>query len=182
MLWLRVFLIAAIVVSAIGAWFDVKRSYIPNWITVGGIAAGLIGHSVLGLAHGGVQEGLRGLVFSVLGAFAASIIPLFLYRAKAIGGGDVKLLAAIGAICRPLIGIEAVFYAFVVAALYAPARLVYEGKLFKTIGNAFFILLNPVLSKARRKEISPEMMTELRFGPSVFIGALLAALLNWRMP
>jgi hypothetical protein len=60
--------------------------------------------------------------------------------------------------------------------------LVYEGKLFKTIGNAFFILLNPVLSKARRKEISPEMMTELRFGPSVFIGALLAALLNWRMP
>jgi len=182
MLWLRVFLIAAIVVSAIGAWFDIKRGYIPNWVTLGGLAVGILGHAALGLAFGGIGEGLKGLGSSVLGAFFAAVIPLFLYRARAIGGGDVKLLAAMGALCGPMVGIEAVFYAFVAAAIYAPARLVYEGKLFRTIGNAFYILINPVLPKPRRKEISPEMMTELRFGPSVLIGALLAALLNWRLP
>ena len=33
-----------------------------------------------------------------------------------MGGGDVKLLAAIGAICGAVVGIEAELYAFITAA------------------------------------------------------------------
>jgi hypothetical protein len=35
------------------------------------------------------------------------------------------------------------------------------------------------LPKGRRREVSPEMMTELRFGPAIFAGVAYAAMLHW---
>ncbi len=73
-----------------------------------------------------------------------------MYRAGAIGGGDVKLLGAVGALLRPMTGIETEMYSFIVAALYAPVRLAYEGKLLRTLGNSLLLVRNVFVPKDKR--------------------------------
>jgi prepilin peptidase CpaA len=79
-----------------------------------------------------------------------------------------------------MVGIEAEYYAFAAAALLAPARLAWEGKLFKTLGNSLALAINPLLPKDKRREISKESMTWFRFGPAIAVGTLIATILNWR--
>src|SRR5262249_36633620 len=127
------------------------------------------------------SQGLRAAALSVGGALACTLVPALLYRAGAMGGGDLKLLAAVGALCGPLLGVEAEFYGFMIGALYAPAKMAWEGKLLRVLGNTVALVANPFLPATRRREIAPEMMSELRFGPSIFVGVVLALALNWKL-
>ena len=174
------FLATAVLVAAVAAWYDWRTGHIPNWVSLPPLAVAPVAHLGASVVTGQSQEAVQAAGFSILGAGVCALVPLVLYRAGAIGGGDVKLLAAIGALCRPKIGIEAEFYAFMAAAIIAPARLAYEGKLFRVLGNAITILVNPFRPKERRKQITPEMMTSVRFGPAIFAGTLGAAIVYWR--
>jgi prepilin peptidase CpaA len=173
-------LVFAVVVAALAAWFDWRTGHIPNWVTLGPLCIAPIVHFVRELVDTSFRVAIEAMGASVLGALVCALVPLMLYRAGAIGGGDVKLLAALGAIVRPLVGIEAEFYAFLAAALIAPARLAYEGKLMQVLGNTLTLALNPFRPKERRRQITPEMMTSIRFGPAIFLGASAAAIVNWR--
>ncbi len=173
------FLGFAVVVSAIGAFCDWRTGHIPNLVTLVPLLLAPIAHALFFILSGRAGQALEAGGFSVAGALVCAAVPLLLHRAGAIGGGDVKLMAALGAICRPLIGVEAQFYAFIAAALYAPARLAYDGKLLRVMGNTLAIAANPFLPKERRREITPEMLTTLRFGPAIFVGTSCAALLHW---
>jgi prepilin peptidase CpaA len=188
---LNLFLVFATVVAILGAWFDWRsgrqaaegegmEGEIPNTLTFGALAIAPIAYFVVGYRLGGAKVGLEAAGFSVAGALLCSIVPLIMWRGGAMGGGDLKLLAAIGAICRPLVGIEAEFWAFAAAAVLIPARLAWEGKLFRVLGNSFAIAINPILPKSKRKEIAPEEMTWARFGPAIALGTLLATILHWQ--
>jgi prepilin peptidase CpaA len=178
----KLFLIAAVLVTAIAAWTDFKKGIIPNWLSLGALAVAPVLHAILGYSHEGIRGAFEGALFSLLGALACGAVPMMLYAVGGGRGGDVKLLAGVGALCRTVIGIEAVFYGFLVAAIYAQARLAYEGKLLQTLGNTVSIAVNPFLPKARRRTLSKEAMTWTRLGPSVFVGTVVAVLLNWSMP
>lgn len=183
MLGVPYFLALAIAVSAVGAWFDWRTGNIPNWVTLAPLGiAPLVHFTVTFIQAGSFAPALQAAGTSVLGAVACAVVPLLLYRSDAMGGGDVKLLAAVGAIMQPLAGVEAEFYAFAAAALFAPARLAYEGKLMRVIGNTVALAVNPFLPKHRRRQISPDMLTRLRFGPAIFVGTSCAALTHWRFP
>jgi len=172
----------AIVVTAVAAWTDFRKGIIPNWLSLGGLGLGIVMHAVVGFSVDGPKTMLYGALFSVAGALACGLVPLLLYMAGGGRGGDVKLLAAVGAICRTQVGVEAVFYGFLVAAVFAGARLAYEGKLLRTFGNILVIVANPFLPKDRRRVLSTDAMTWTRLGPSVFVGTAVAVLLNWRVP
>jgi prepilin peptidase CpaA len=77
-----------IVFVCAAAWFDLRTQRIPNSLTVAGLAIALILRVPLGLAA--LLQGLAGLAL----ALAVSLV---LYAIRAIGGGDVKLLAGVGA-------------------------------------------------------------------------------------
>ncbi|MFO0569451.1 MAG: A24 family peptidase [Polyangiaceae bacterium] len=173
------FLLAAILVTGLAAWFDWRTGEIPNWLTLGPLAIAPLAHAGFSLKAGWGEAG-QGFAFSILGIITCGLIPIFLYRAGAIGGGDVKLLGAVGALLRPMTGIETEMYSFIVAALYAPVRLAYEGKLLRTLGNSLLLVRNVFVPKDKRKELTTEMMSELRFGPSIFVATLIALLLHWR--
>jgi prepilin peptidase CpaA len=83
---------------------DFTRGRIPNRLTVGGLAAALLLRVPFGPES--LLGGLQGLGL----AFALSLVP---YALRAIGGGDVKLLAGIGA----FLGVSAVPGSFAVIAI-----------------------------------------------------------------
>jgi prepilin peptidase CpaA len=174
------FLGFAVLITAIAAVFDWRTGHIPNWVTIAPLVLAPFGHAGVSIASDRAGEALAQGGFSVLGAAVCALVPLALYRAGGIGGGDVKLLAAVGAICRPVLGIEAQLYGFLVAALVAPARLAYEGKLFKVMANTLALVANPFLPKERRREITPEMLTWHGLGPAIFVGTAITAWMHWR--
>ena len=180
---MHAFLIAAALMTTVAAWTDARTGHIPNWLTLSPLGLAPLAHAAFAASHGGghaAREALIAAAYSVVGALVCALVPLFLYRASAIGGGDVKLLAALGAICMPMLGIEAELYGFVAAALIAPARLAYEGKLFATLGNTMHLVANPLLPKAKRRTIDPASMTWFRMGPAIMVGTLGAVVANWR--
>jgi prepilin peptidase CpaA len=114
-----------------------------------------------------------------VGALVCALVPALLYYLGGIGGGDLKLLAALGAMLAPMMGLEAELYGFVAAALIAPARLAFEGKLFSTLGNTGKLVANAFLPPAKRKPIDKEKFTWTKMGPAIFVGTAFASLANW---
>jgi len=165
-------LLIAVAVTAASAWTDYKTGQIPNWLTLGGILAGILGHLTLGWHAGDLKEGLTEGATAVAGMVLCSAAPLLMFWKGGMGGGDVKLFAAIGALCQPMLGIEAEMYGFVIAALLAPARMAYQGRLLAVLGNSLALLINPLRPIEKRREVSPEMMTWFRLGPAIFAGML----------
>jgi len=79
-------LLALMLVAAV---VDVRQRRIPNWLTLLMIATGL--------THGWIAHGADGLFTSLLGLLAGASIPFVLFAIGAMGGGDVKLMAGVGA-------------------------------------------------------------------------------------
>ena len=100
MLGATYFIAFAVLVAALSAWIDWRTGHIPNWVTLGPLAVAPVAHFAVNALTGHSHEAVQAAGFSILGAGVCALVPLLLYRAGAIGGGDVKLLAAIGAICR----------------------------------------------------------------------------------
>jgi prepilin peptidase CpaA len=172
---MRHFLLAAIVISAVAAVIDWKRGEIPNLLTLLPLAISPLAYGAFALRSFGWNGALFWFGFSAVGAVACGLAPMLMWLMNGGGGGDVKLLAALGAMLGPLLGLEAEFYAFFVAALFALAKLTYDGKLLKTLGNTLSLVTNVFKPKDKRRALSEEMMTKLRFGPAAFVGLCLAA-------
>lgn len=162
----------ATLLAATAAWFDWRTGHIPNRVTLLGLAAAILGHFVHGTMIGGVGVGVEHAAFAVGGALFCGLVPLFMHWKGAMGGGDVKLFAALGAALHPLAGLEAETYAFVAAMLLAPAKLVWEGKLLRTLASTLTLVVNPLRKKAARKAVPEEMVTWFRLGPAVFLGTV----------
>lgn len=165
-------LLLAVLLTGAAAIWDLRTGLIPNRL----VGAGAIATILLSLAIA-APRGLLGvggaLVSMLAGLVLVSIVPMLLYRMDGIGGGDVKLLAVVGAALGPYMGIEAELYAFMFVVLYAPARLLYEGKLIRTLRTSGLLLVRPLVPRHRRPEPARiEEMTAFRFGPAIFAGTL----------
>jgi prepilin peptidase CpaA len=85
--------IALLVIALGGGWTDLRTRRIPNWLNVTG-AVLAIGLNTLLLQNAGFKLSLMGLGFALL-----VYVPLYLIRA--MGAGDAKFMAAIGAFLGP---------------------------------------------------------------------------------
>lgn len=122
-----------IVLLLAAAVFDVLYRRIPNWLTVSGVVLGIAMNTILGSPD-------AGLAFSLVGLAVAFGVYVALYALRAMGAGDVKLMAAVGA----LVGWERWFGIFFVTALIggimALILVLSRGRLKKTLFNVSFIL------------------------------------------
>lgn len=180
----QVMLLLAFLYVLGAAVFDLRTGQIPNYWTLGGLVVGSVAHlvvfSVLSQDSGSMGQILWGAVSNLaLGVLFCFAVPYLLFRFQAMGGGDVKLLAGLGAFLGPLLGIEAQLYSFVVLALYAPALLAYRGQLFSSLRNTARLFLNPLLPERKRKEVPSELLTSFRFAPAVLVGVSLLSLVRW---
>ncbi|APS00522.1 prepilin peptidase [Pajaroellobacter abortibovis] len=174
------FCASALAVSGVAAVWDLKTGHVPNFLTLSVLAAVPFLHGIASGLQGGIAEGLWSTGYSLEGALLCGLIPFLLYQANAMGGGDVKLLAALGALLRPISGIEAEFYGFVLAAIAIPVRLLWIGNAKQVLSTSFSLAINPFLPADRKKSIDRTTLTWVRFAPFTFGGVVLEILSNLR--
>jgi prepilin peptidase CpaA len=168
------FLVAAVVVALAAAIFDATTGHMPNWLTLGALALGPPAHFAVWLAQGhALGESFEWLLWAAAGAAVCAGPALVLWRGHAIGGGDVKLLAALGGLCGPRRALDIVVCSFVGFVALAAVVLARRGELASTLRSAGRIAR--ALFSRDRDAPAAEKTTELRMGPAIFAG-LLAAL------
>jgi Flp pilus assembly protein protease CpaA len=165
-------LLLVALLTAVAAIWDLRTGEIPNRLIA--IGAGLCGLALMVSGSGNV---LATLLSMLLGVTLVALVPFLLFRAGGIGGGDVKLLALVGLALGPALGLQTELYAFVAALLYAPLRLIWDGKLVHALKTMGVLLVRPFLPAHRKPApVPPEELTVLRFGPAIFVGTLLTAI------
>jgi len=112
--WLLVF-----VSASIAAWTDWRRARIYNWLTLPGMLAGLLGQWGL-YGGGGVADSLAGWL--AVGGLMVVALALFPH----VGGGDVKLMAMLGAMLGLEAGLETLLWTCAVAVLQVLAILTWK--------------------------------------------------------
>ncbi|WP_281887291.1 prepilin peptidase [Paenibacillus sp. YYML68] len=90
---------------------DIRKQVIPNWLTIGGMIAGLIGYLV--------ALGWEGLTYSAAGLACGFVPMLLLYLLRGVGAGDVKLFGAIGAMTGAAFALHAMAAALCMAGVIA---------------------------------------------------------------
>lgn len=116
---------AALITAGLAAWYDSRTRRIPNRLVMAAAAVGL----VLGLVTGG----LRGLGESLLGLLAGGAILFVPFALGWMGAGDVKLLAAIGAILGPKGAVYSILYGAIVGGIISAVVLARRRRLGVTL-------------------------------------------------
>lgn len=176
------FLIAALLVAGIAAAYDWRSGHIPDAVSYVPLVLAPIAHAGLAwktIPNCTLSDSLMEGGISLAGVVVCSIMPLLMFRKNALGGGDVKVFAALGALGQVSLGVEMQLYAFVLAAIIAPARIAYEGNLGRTLKNSGTLLANAFLPPERKKPIDADSVTWFRLGPCIFLGTLLTAIIHY---
>ena len=169
-------LLLALVLGA--AVYDIRYRRIPNWLTVGGVLSGLILNSFLYQGISPVVFGFSGLFFALKGMILGFAVYVFLYALRAMGAGDVKLMAAVGAI----VGWENWFGIFLVTAvvggIMSLVLVIARGRLQKTLFNVGFILSEmksgrPAYLKNEELDVKSNKALGLPHGAVIAVGTIL---------
>jgi prepilin peptidase CpaA len=175
------FALAAASVALVGAARDVKTGHIPNWLTLGALGIAPLAHAGAAAARtGSLRVIFVSVLSSLVGAALCGALPWVLFAKGALGGGDVKLFAAMGALAGPFVGFRAELIAFILGAVYALALAAGARRVGVVMGN-----VGALLGRASQSDPTdgavPELMP-VRFGPVIFAGMLVSACLQWRAP
>ena len=157
--------IALLVVTLVSAFTDWRSGLIPNWLTYSTVVVAVAWHGSVG--------GFWGMTGSITGVIICGATPYLFYRMNAMGGGDVKLFAALGAIAGPGIGLEIQLLSLSLAFFSGLAVMAYRRQLLQKLSNTVTLMLNIVLPKARQKPVATDSLTPLRIGSAIFAATLL---------
>ena len=160
--------------SAAAATTDLRTGHIPNALTLPLFVAGPAAAAFE--AHRAGAPISLALASSALGVAVCGAVPYLLFRFGGMFGGDVKLLAGLGAVLGPMAGLEAELDSFVAAAIFAIGRMAFRGQLLAVLGRSARLAMRAVY-----KDVAPvpeELMTVMRFGPAVFVGVVVAVALG----
>ena len=136
----------------VGSCIDLDYLILPDEITLGGCVAGLVLSALIPeLQHAaswqdGLLQSILGLTVGALLLWSVAVVGKLVFRKEAMGMGDVKLMAAMGA----FLGWQATLFTLATASFIG------------TIGGLF------ILMRRRRK-----WGVELPFGPYLAIAAIL---------
>ncbi|MBI3979524.1 MAG: prepilin peptidase [Chloroflexi bacterium] len=145
---------ALIVVLGTATVTDLRFRRIPNWLTFGAALLGLLANTAA-LGIGGARLSLVGWGLGV----ALLIVPFTL---RGLGGGDVKLLAAVGALKGPAFVFSSFLYGALVGGLIALGLLIWHRRLGATIRG--LVTLQPLPTLRQRGQ-------SVRFAYGVAIAA-----------
>lgn len=157
----------AMVLTGTAALTDARTGKIPNWLTASGLIAACALHAFSGTA---------GLLLALTGLLCAGFVPAALFfttAGRALGGGDVKLFAVLGALLGPLAGLELQLLSYCVLLTFALCQLAFRGQLLAVLLNALRLALQRFFP--RRISAAPAQLTVMRLGPAIWIACVVVA-------
>lgn len=127
-------LTTAVAAAILAAIVDVSSRRIPNWLTAGLVLAGT--------SLNFWRHGFDGLLASLAGLSLGLAVLLPFYALRAIGAGDVKLLAGLGAVLGPNVLVSVAVYAALAGGVISAVLLLRSGRLLNVL-NEVFVLHRP---------------------------------------
>jgi len=156
-----------VVMLVVATWTDVTARRIPNWLTISGIVAGLAVRVSLGLGP---------LWGGVLGFAVACLLALPFFATGVLGGGDAKLLMAVGVFMGPADILPAALAIALVGGVVAVIEAARRGVLVPTLASCGLLLVSWVTLGRRGHSSRPVAGAErlaVPYGVAIAAGSLL---------
>ena len=161
-----------LVAALAAAYTDLRWRRIPNWLTVGALALGFVLNPLIAY-----PAPLEGLWLAAKGFALAFGLNLVMYVLRMTGAGDVKLMAAIGALvgCSDFLGIF--LLNAIIGGVLGLLLIVVKGRTRQTFWNVAYIIGEfmkwraPYLTREQLDVNSPKALTLPRAVP-ICIGVL----------
>jgi prepilin peptidase CpaA len=155
------FLLAALVITAAG--FDLRTRRIPNWLCVAGL--------ICGVAFQDTRQ-------AMLGAGLALLIYVPLFALRAMGGGDVKLMAAVGSIAGPKAWLAIFLITAIVGGVIALVLIAVKGRFARTLRNVGVLLTEQAHFRSphhaeQELDVTRDKGLRLPHGCTIAVGTLL---------
>ena len=171
-----VLLLCALLLAA--SCYDVRSHRIPNWLVAGGAVIALFLHSVLPVGFGFISEapGALGLLGSLkgLGLGLALLLPFYLLRA--MGAGDVKLMAMVGGFLGVPDVVWALLGTFVAGGVLTLAVGLSRGVLGRTMQNIRFMITTSAVKMYSGSlptfDDAPTTAAKLPYGIAIALGTM----------
>lgn len=156
-------------ILAVAAVWDWRTRVIPNWLTLAALLVA-IGFAAL---PGGIS-----IVTSLEGAALGLGFGFVLFALGALGGGDAKLFAALGAFLGPLSFLYALLAVIFVGGAMALVAVLRKHALGATLKNMGLIVLSLVTFglAGRRVTLSSDGAIAVPYGMAIAIGTTIAHL------
>jgi prepilin peptidase CpaA len=147
---------------------DIRVRRIPNALTatMAGVGIGLAASGVSGVSLGG----------SVLGFMLGLALMMPGHALGATGAGDVKLMAAVGAIVGPGLTVSAFLFTAVAGGVLAVAVAVRRQRLAATIAGTGRLI--SAQGEAKNEIRAATGSSRFAYGPAIAVGSVLAALIG----
>jgi leader peptidase (prepilin peptidase) / N-methyltransferase len=108
-------------------WIDLDHMIIPDTISLGGLIVGVVA-TVFGIIPGMTWKmSVIGLMFGALVLYIPAVVYEKLRGIEGLGGGDVKLLAMIGAFCGPYGALFVLIVSSLVGSLAGILNMAFRG-------------------------------------------------------
>ena len=164
---LQVLLAALVLVAAVT---DLRSRRIPNWLTLSGVLAGIVLNSFLNVDRYNWRTALMGL-----GLAFAVYFPLYLLRG--MGAGDVKLMAAVGALMGPANWFAIFLLSNILGGAAAVLLLLSRGRLWGTLCNLGYMLnelahLRPPYMRREELDLKSPKAVTMPHGVAIALGSL----------
>lgn len=165
--------VVALVVVAM--FYDLHARRIPNWL----VATAL----VVALPVQIVANGLPiGPIWWLTGMLTGGLLFLPGYLIRMLGAGDVKLMAAVGALMGPRGALEAAVAATVVGGLISFVALLHKRRVRKGVASAISILITMSADGASERDDTRHpigsAVGSLPYGVAIAIGSVIAMAIN----
>lgn len=146
----------------IAAWYDLRSFRIPNILVLLGLVTSILINCVFPEEMGGL-----GLASTFAGMIIGFVIIFPLYLLRAMGAGDIKLMAMVGAFVGPMPMVQIALYVAIAGGVLALIILLSKSRLFKRFnqnklmtsylqlstaaGNLDYVSTNKVISRKNIK-------------------------------
>ena len=166
----KYFLICASVVATVGAIRDARSRIIPNRLTLSALAVGFAVRAAIG--------GWSGLGSSVASALVAGGFFFLFFLAGGMGGGDVKLMSAVGAWVGTSQVISVLVSAAIAGGFLAVYYLIVDGSMSRAVRNTAVLVRHHLRSGATphpQINVQQANLTRVPFGLAIAMGTVFCA-------
>ena len=149
------------------AYYDVRYRRIPNAFVLAALAAGL--------AMSGIFGGLPGVAASLGGCGLAFILMFILHIFGAMGAGDVKLFAAIGAVTGAQLVVPTFLVVVLTGGLLAIVSIIRAGTVMTTLHRVLQIFVGMLPGWQMPKFAVPADRTHtIPYGVAITMGSIIS--------